>query len=256
MVKNQMKHSTTKHYSFYILGILSIILVWVLLSHIINSDIILPTPINVLKSLVELLKNKTTYLAIGLTLLKLLIVIVIGVVVAFILSFLAYQFKWFSSYISPLIVMFRTIPVASISIILLMIIGNKNAPYYICLLVIVPILYEGFLSSLKGITKEIIEETKMLSSTSIYVISKVYIPIISPYMVSSIISSFGLGLKVMVMAEYISQTPNTIGYLLNQEKSFLEIDNVFAWTIILIIFMLIIEVILKAVQKATYKLAY
>ena len=249
-----MKTSTTKQYSFYILGLLAIILVWFLASYIINSDIILPKPIDVLESLIELLKTKTTYIAISATLLKLLIVIIIGVIGSFVLSFLSYQFKWFASFISPLIVLFRTIPIASISIILLMIIGNKNAPYFICLLVVVPILYEGFLSSLKGIPREIIEETKMLTKTTPYVIGKVFIPIMSPYLVSSIISSFGLGLKVMVMAEFISQTPKTIGYLLNQEKVFLEIDNVFAWTIILIIFMLIIEFFLKLIQKKTYKL--
>ena len=89
----------------------------------------------------------------------------------------------------------------------------------------------------------------MLSNVTPYIIYKVYLPIIGPYLISSIIASLGLGLKVMVMAEFISQTPKTIGYSLNEEKMFLEIDNVFAWTIILILFMLIVEFVLKFVQK-------
>lgn len=244
-----MKISTIKRTSFYILGILFIILVWVFASIIVNNDIIIPSFKSVSESLLNLLKEGSTYLSILNTIIKLVVVLIVSVVLAFILAMISYRFEWFSSFVTPVITLLRTIPVATISIILLLMIGNKRAPYFICSLVVLPILYESFLASLKGISKGIIEETKMLSNVTPYIIYKVYLPIIGPYLISSIIASLGLGLKVMVMAEFISQTPKTIGYSLNEEKMFLEIDNVFAWTIILILFMLIVEFVLKFVQK-------
>lgn len=244
-----MMTSTIKKTSFYILGILFIIAIWVISSKIVNNDIVIPTFSSVVKSLGNLLKLKSTYVSILNTILKLLLVLVIGVVISSILALTSYKLNWFSNFISPLIALLRTVPVATISILLLLMIGNKKAPYYICLLVVIPILYEAFLASLKGINKGIIEEVRMLSGLTPYVIYKVYLPIIAPYSVSSIISTLGLGLKVMVMAEFISQTPNTIGYSLNEEKMFLEIGNVFSWTLILIVFVLIFEFILKLIQK-------
>lgn len=244
-----MKTSIIKKTSFYVLGILFIVLVWVISSKVVNNEIIIPSFKSVLNSLVSLLKNGETYVSILNTILKLFIVIAICVVVALSFSVLAYYIDWFESFISPLVALLRTIPVATISIILLIMIGTKKSPYFICGLVVLPILYESFLTSLKGISKGIIEETKMLTKTTPYVIYKVYLPMIAPYIISSIIASIGLGLKVMVMAEFISQTPNTIGYSLNEEKMFLEISNVFSWTIILIAFILIVEVVLKYVQK-------
>ncbi len=244
-----MKTSTIKKTSFYILGVLLIILIWIVSSYIIKNDIILPSFSSVTKSLGNMLISKDTYVNIINTILKLFLVIIIGVVTSFLLALLGYRFEAFNYFFSPFIALFRTVPVATISIILLLMIGNKKAPYFICLLVVLPILYEAFITSLKGINKSIIEETKMLSNITPFIIFKVYLPIISPYVLSAIVSTFGLGLKVMVMAEFISQTPNTIGYALNEEKMFLEMSNVFSWTIILIIFMLIIEFVLKMVQK-------
>ena len=57
-----------------------------------------------------------------------------------------------------------------------------------------------------------------------------------------------LGLKVMVMSEFIAQPNNTIGYVMLQEKNFLEMDYVFAWTIILVVFVLLVEELLKIIK--------
>ena len=61
--------------------------------------------------------------------------------------------------------------------------------------------------------------------------------------------SIGLSFKAMVMAEYISQTQKSIGFSLLNAKSWLEYPTVFAWTIILIILAMIVEMISAYIIK-------
>ena len=249
-----MKNSTIKSSFLYFLGIITIIIIWIISSSLINNDLVIPSIDDVGRSLAILLSKKNTYLIILNTIYKLVLALAIGFIIALVLGLISYLVKGFSIFITPIIALARMVPVATIIIILLMIIGNKSSPYIITLLVIIPIMYESILTGFNSIQKGIIEEVKMLTNVNSLVIGKIYLPLITPYMLSGIVSSVGLGLKVMVMAEFIAQTPNTIGYELNQEKAFLEINNVFAWTIILVIFILIVEFLLKYFNKKIVKI--
>lgn len=248
-----MRNSITKNHSLYFLGIIFIIVLWWILSIVIKNDLVIPRIKNVLESLMNLLKTKKTYEIILNTIYRLIISLVIAFLVSFALSLVSFLFKGIKEFLLPLITLIRTIPVATIIIILLMLVGNKNSPYIICMFVIIPIMYEANLNGFYSIDKGVLEEVKMQSKTNFLVIKDIYVPLVFPHLLSGIVASFGLGLKVMVMAEFIAQTPNTIGYILNQEKVFLEINNVFAWTIILIIFMMLVEVGLKIIQNRIVK---
>lgn len=248
-----MKNSTIKNLSLYFLGIIFIIVLWWTLSIVIKNDLVVPSIKSVLISLINLFKTKKTYEIILNTIFRLLISLTIAFLVSFVLSFISFVFKSIKEFLLPLITLIRTIPVTTIIIILLMMIGNKNCPYIICMLVIIPIMYEANLNGFYSIDKGVLEEVKMISCTNFLVIKDIYVPLVFPHLLTGIVTSFGLGLKVMVMAEFIAQTPNTIGYVLNQEKVFLEINNVFAWTIILVIFMMLVEVGLKIIQNRIVK---
>lgn len=248
-----MKSSTIRNLSLSFLGIIFIIVLWWILSIVVKNDLVIPDIISVIKSLLNLLKSKKTYEIILNTIFRLVISLIIAFLVSFALSFASFAFKGIKEFLLPLITLIRTIPVTTIIIILLMIIGNKNSPYIICMLVIVPIMYEANLNGFYSIDKGVLEEVRMISRTNFLVIKDIYVPLVFPHLLSGIVASFGLGLKVMVMAEFIAQTPNTIGYVLNQEKVFLEINNVFSWTIILIVFMMTVEVGLKIIQNRIIK---
>jgi NitT/TauT family transport system permease protein len=66
------------------------------------------------------------------------------------------------------------------------------------------------------------------------------------------LQSAGLGIKVLVMAEFLAQTRNSIGNQLYLAKVNLEYDRVFAWTILLIIIAVILEFLIEYyVRKRT-----
>ena len=87
------------------------------------------------------------------------------------------------------------------------------------------------------------------SSFNFKVIKRIIMPLAKPFISASFNQSVGLGLKVLVMAEFICYTPNSIGRKLTLEANYLRYDNVFAWTLFLFIFVLVIESIVKLVFK-------
>ena len=72
-------------------------------------------------------------------------------------------------------------------------------------------------------------------------IFQVYLPILLPNIITLVLQTFGLGFKVMVMGEYLSQTPISIGKELYNAKSYLEMDLLIAWTIVIVVITSIVE---------------
>ena len=244
-----MKKFITKINFWLFGGILFILLLWLFTSRILDNSIVIPKISEVLQALGSLLQAKQTYVVIFNTISRLIITVSISFVIALFCSILAGSSTKIKDFLKPIMTLMRTIPVAAIIIILLMIFGNIKSPYIITSLVILPIMYEGILVSFENIDQGIIDEVKMLSSLNFKVAKEVYLPIVTPQILSTLVATIGLGLKVMVMSEFIAQPNNTIGYVMLQEKNFLEMDQVFAWTIILVVFVLLVEELLKIIKK-------
>ena len=112
-----------------------------------------------------------------------------------------------------------------------------------------PIMYEALLNGINNIDDSIIDETKMLSKTNLFILRKVYIPLTKPYIILSILQSVGLGLKAMVMAELISQTKNSIGREMYEYRSLLDMDYIFAWGLLMIAIVIISEILIRMMKK-------
>jgi len=89
----------------------------------------------------------------------------------------------------------------------------------------------------------------MVGSNNLYAIFKVYIPMIRPFIFMGLIQSMGLGIKVMVMAELISQTRYSIGNQIYLQKINLNMASLFAWTFVLVIIVVIIELFINHIKK-------
>ena len=243
-----MKKFITKINFWLFGGILFILLVWFFASRIVDNSIVIPKISEVLQALGSLLQTKQTYVIIFNTISRLILTVSISFVLALFCSILAGSITRVKDFLKPIMTLMRTTPVAAVIIILLMIFGNIKSPYIITSLVILPIMYEGILVSFENIDQGIIDEVKMLSNLNFRVAKEVYLPIVTPQILSTLVATIGLGLKVMVMSEFIAQPNNTIGYVMLQEKNFLEMDYVFAWTIVLVVFVLLVEELLKIIK--------
>ena len=234
----------------YGLSMVLLLVLWVVLTLIVNHPLLLPGPWVVFLKLIDLLTHFKSLEILLLTLLRLVISIVISSFIAISLGLLAGFYPKFNTFMKPYVTTLRTIPVLSIIVIMLILLGFIWTPYVITFFMVFPIIFQATVSGLKSIDPSLIDVIKLENRHPYLKISAFYLPMIMSYLKLSFLQSFGLGLKVLVMAEYLAQTKKSIGYSIYLAKTSLNYDEIFAWTILLIIMSLIIELM---IQKASIK---
>ena len=234
---------------FFILGIVSIFIFWIILSIIVNNQFAMPKVDKAGMALKELLSSSKTYGIRGLTILKILLTILIAFVVSIILVGLSTLSRKFRAFVSPIITLLKTVPVVVVILLFLFLFSRNTTPIFVALLVIMPLMYEALLNGVSNIDEAIINETKMISKTNLFVLRKVYLPLTKPYIILAVLQSVGLGLKAMVMAELIAQTKNSIGREMSEYRSLLNMDYIFAWGLIMIAIVIIAEIFIRKVKR-------
>ncbi|MFA7075262.1 MAG: ABC transporter permease subunit [Candidatus Izemoplasmatales bacterium] len=241
-----------KNYRKYILGSISIIilfLIWEIVSLSIANQYILPSPLFVGKTLIDILIDYQTYQIISITFLRLIVAFILSSLIAVILGIIAGNYKFIDELMHPFIVILRTLPVASIIVIILILFGNEYSLFLITFLMIFPIVYEGTKQGVLNIPTELKNTIAMETNNKSEIMFKLHFPLSLPYIKTSLLQSFGLGFKVIVMAEFISQTTKGIGNELFKGSISIQYEKVFAWTIILIILVFLVEIIVKILNN-------
>ena len=223
------------------LSIITVLLIWQIFSVQIDNQFILPGPLKVFKAFLELLKNISTYQIIGLTLFRLFIAFIFSLVFAVILGLLAGNYSLIDEFLWPLVSALRTLPVASIIIIIIILMGRNYSLYLITFLMIFPIIYEATKQGVLNIDKSLKDAIALETHNQLTIMTKLHFPLVLPYIKTAILQSVGLGFKVIVMAEFIAQTSKGIGRALFNGSISINYELVFAWTLIIIFIVAIFE---------------
>lgn len=113
----------------------------------------------------------------------------------------------------------------------------------------IPLMYDILYGHLISINKEILDEIKMLSKFNFKILFNIYIPLLGVGIITAFLQAFGLGLKVKVMTEFVTNAPKTIGYDLSMAAASYAMDLVFAWTLVLVIIVVIADFIINMILK-------
>jgi NitT/TauT family transport system permease protein len=83
--------------------------------------------------------------------------------------------------------------------------------------------------------------------------TKIYLPTIMPYFFSGARLAFGFGWRVSLVAETLGASSGT-GYRLRQAADLVQTDQVFAWTITMIVMMAALEMgVLKPLENHIFR---
>lgn len=200
--------------------------------------------------MIEMLLDISFYSTIFITLFHVVVVVVIGSLFAFILSYLAYQYKIIDELITPVISLLQSIPTMSYVILALVWTGSIQTVYIILTLVVFPLLYHNFLQGLKDIEQDYCDLILLYNPPQFYKLFKIYLPLIKASFISGISNALNLGAKVSVMAEILAQVPIGVGKAIHYCRIDFDMIGVFAWTLWLVIIVLAIEDLLnKYIRK-------
>lgn len=243
-----------KKTSLAVLSIFAIFCVWMIGYAIVSSPLLLPSPLAVFQALLRLFANARSLLAMAMTLLRLLIAMAIALVLGGTLGIIAGFKSGFSRFFSPIVTILRTVPVISVIVIILILFGLKLTPYLITFLMIFPLIYQAFHDGIRNIDSELVDVYKLEDNRMITGLRFCYLPLMRNEIETVLMQSAGLGIKVLVMSEYLSQTRNSIGNSLYLAKINLAYDEVFAWTILLIVLAVGFEAVINHFKQLKQKM--
>ena len=250
-MKLMKKYIINKKY--FILGIILLILSWQLLSSFFKFDnFVLPSFIDTVKYSIYLLGNNYIYKCLYLTLTRMFLGFVIAFGLAFIIGIIAGTSKAIEETLKPFFVLFKSVPTATLIYLFLVLVGSRLTPMLIVVLVSFPILYESVLSGVKNTGQELIEASRIDGSSNIKTIFMIRVPLGMSYIKAGIASSFGLSLKIEIMAEVITgYTRLGLGsaILASQRSDPTNMIPVFAYSLIAVVCMLILDYLTNLIFK-------
>ena len=217
------------------------IAVWQTANILIHNNIIFVGPLDMVKALAEQAADPAFWA----TILNSFARISLGFLGAFFLSILlgslAYLFPLVKELLDPVMLLIKSVPVASFVILALIWIGSRNLAVFTSFLVVVPMIYVSTLSGLEHTDRKLLEMARVFSMPLYKQVRYIYIPGLLPYLISGCRTALGMSWKSGAAAEVIGLPEHSIGEHLYMAKIYLETADLFAWTLVIILVSAVFE---------------
>jgi NitT/TauT family transport system permease protein len=242
-----------KKASLVVMSLFVIFIVWLTGFLAINNPLLLPSPLNAVTAFFKLFTERASLLSIVMTIVRLLLAMVTAVVLGGVFGIAAGFKPAFATFVQPIVTILRTVPVISVIVIILILFGFRIAPYIITFLMIFPLVYQAFYEGIKNLDSELTDVYKLEDDRFFSGLWHCYLPLMRHQIETVLLQAAGLGIKVLVMAEYLSQTKDSIGNAIYYAKINLYYDQVFAWTLLLIVMAVGLEILISRFKKLKEK---
>ena len=223
-----------------LVGLVSLVVLWQVLALVIGQDIILVAPWQVVVKLVQLLPQAGFWATIGASLTR----IVAGFLMAFTLgalAALACSNRWAAAVVGAIMSLLRSVPVASIIVLLLIWSDSTYLSLWVSFLMVLPLVCSNTREGLDA------REVKMAEMAQVFGFSAgrrwwaITLPGLLPYLRSAARVGFGMAWKAGVSAELIGIPTGSIGERLYQAKLYVSTADLFAWTAVIVAFSYLCE---------------
>ncbi len=193
------------------LSLLFLLSVWGLGSLIVGNDYLLPDLFQTLKVAVTLFGESAFWRAFLSTILRSLIAFLSSFMLGGGFAVLAYVFSSFEKFFTPIISFFRSLPTMAVLLIILLWSNSSTAPIIVASLVLTPMCYASVYSSLTQVDKELIEMSIIYRVSMEKRIKKLFLPSVLPNVCEYGARNLSFALKLIVSAEIMSNTFQSIG---------------------------------------------
>ena len=245
----QKKISKKKNLILKIFAVLLALIIWQVAAMLINTPILLVTPVAVIKRLGTIWLEGIFWQSILFSLVRIVCGFTAGLALGILLAYLSDRFKFVETLLWPYMATVKSVPVASIVVICLIWLSSNKLSVFISFLIVLPVIYHNILTGLKSRDSELEDVAKVNGANKWQLFRYVYLPQITPFLYSACTVTVGMSWKAGVAAEVIGTPRGSIGNMLYLSKVYLDTDDLLAWTIVLVILSIICEKIILALIK-------
>lgn len=203
--------------------------------------VLLAAPSDVLLRLTKLCVAGEFWASVGFSLLRIgggfFTALALGVLCAV----LAARYPRAEELLAPAMLAIRTVPVASFIILALLLFSARNLALLISCLMALPVLYANTLSGIRAADPQLLEMARVFRVSPWRRARYLYLPQAMPHFRAGCGVALGLCWKAGTAAEVIGMPSGSIGEHLQRAKVYLDMTDLFAWTLVIVLASLVFE---------------
>ncbi len=249
-----MQNKTAKK----LLGFLGVGLFWLCLWQLayyaVGRDLLLASPFAVLKKLTDFVREKEFWLTVGSSFGRIMAGFVLGLIFGIVLAVLSARWELMYKILQLPMSIIKATPVASFVILALVWISGRRLSTFISFIMVLPMVWNGVYTGISCADIKLLEAAKTFRLSKLQTAEAVYLPAVMPHLLSASRIALGFAWKSGIAGEVIAIPKHSIGSQLYNAKVYLETDELFAWTAVVVILSVTIEKLFSAViRKAVGK---
>lgn len=209
--------------------------VWQAAAMLIGQEVFLVSPVQALRTLVQLLPQADFWQRIGFSAGRILLGFVLGAVSSVLLAVAAERSEWVEALLSPVMQLVKATPVASFIILALVWVSGSSLSVLISFLMVLPVLYGAVRTGIEGVDRQLLEMAKVFRIPLGRRLRAIWLPEVLPAFRQGCSVALGICWKSGVAAEVIGLPDGSIGDALYRAKITLSTGELFAWTFVIIL---------------------
>ena len=221
---------------------------WQLLSMIVDSSLLFPSPFETAVSLWHILSDPLCMRDLGYTFLRLFAGYAIGAVSGIALAVLTAKIPFLHYLFSPFRILIKSTPVMSFVLLLLVSVISGWVPILVSAIMVAPMLWATTEQAILSLDPKLTEMAKLYLPLSKRLFS-VYLPQMLPQILASAVTALGFAWKSVITAEVLSLPRFAVGNRMYLCKLYLETSEMIAWTILVVSLSLLMELLLKRLLR-------
>lgn len=220
--------------------------VWYLAALVFDNPLLLPTPLQVLRCLGKLMVTASFWKITAVSIGRILLGVTLAVVLGTVLAVLTEKYRLLNMLIAPAMTAMQATPVASFTILVLIWLDRDYVPVLICAMMGLPIVWNSVSGGIHTTDVQLLEMAKVYRLTGFQTVRRIYVPFVMPFFRMACCSALGLGWKAGIAAEVLTVPRSSIGRMISESKLYLMTEDLFAWTLAVIVLSLLLQ---KLVQR-------
>ncbi len=221
-------------------GIGLFLLAWQILSVLVN-DIIVASPLETLESLFGMIQDRTFWKTVGMTLERFGWGLLLGSGSGFAIGLIAGLEQRIRRLFEPLRwAIMSTPPVVMVTVGMIWFGMGAAQTIFVTAILIVPIMYVNTIEGIEAVDRKLVEMGRVYKVPFRMLLQDIYLPGIGGSVLAGFTLAAGLGIRIVVLAEVLGALSG-IGYEFSVARRNLETPTLFAWVIVCLLLIGLLE---------------
>jgi NitT/TauT family transport system permease protein len=223
---------------------------WAVAAHLIDSEIVLPSPLRVAQSVVALFPTSKFLVALRATFLRGIASFGLSMAAGTAVGLACGLSATLAYAAAPALTVVRATPVLAVILLALIWFPAGLVPVFAAVLMAFPVVVADVRQGVRSADPKLLEMAEVFRLRRRDRLKSIYAPAVAPHLVSASHSALGLCWKVVVAGEVLSQPARALGTGMNRARIELETAEVLAWTFAGILLCALTDAVFKLFRRS------